>query len=245
VSSLQGKWNSLMFVSIDMDNLVFLHKHADHDTLSALSFLETPDRSILVESTDRTAFLNKLSRLDLCVLYKNTTGAALVSEDTRILRWQLHDMIMLTPPTVAFREEVEAQVAAVEADLHAGKPYKYALGAKVPAAPQELFPLRCKPLTAAQLAGAAQAAPQALTHVPEAPTPPAPLIPAVKQRAVGVRPAVWGAADAAWEAAGKPTDMPTVLALRKTIMTQLLEEKGIKKSTSSNELGAWQKDRLA
>jgi len=44
-----------------------------------------------------------------------------------------------------------------------------------------------------------------------------------------------------WEAAGKPFDIPTILSLRQTIMKVLNDEHKIKISTSSNELGRWQK----
>jgi hypothetical protein len=234
-----------MFVSIDMDKLVFLHKHADHDTLSALAWLEAPNRSVTIESTEREHFLNKMGRLDLCILYKNTTGASLVSQQNNVLRQQLREMVERTKETPAKLDEVQAQIAKVEDDLHAGTAYKYARGAKTPAQGGELFPLVAKPLTDAQLLTAAERAPQELTHadaVP-APPPPAPRAPAV--RAAGVRPVIWAHADAGWEAAGKPTDKTVVMGLRKGWMKELEEQRGIKTATASNELGAWMKDRLA
>jgi hypothetical protein len=48
-----------------------------------------------------------------------------------------------------------------------------------------------------------------------------------------------------WEAAGKPLDIPTILVLRQTIMKVLNDEHKIKVSTSSNELGRWQKELVA
>lgn len=233
-----------MYVSIDMDNLVFLHKHHDHETLSALSFLEAPNRSITVENTEREHFLAKMSRLDLCILYKNTTGAELVSQDSVVLRQQLLDMLLATKAHQAVRDEVLAQVAAVEDRLYAGEAFTYAKGARVPAAPIELFPLTAKPLAPAALAGAERRAPQGLTQAP--PPPPPPPAPAMARpaRATGVRPVIWAAADAAWEATGKPTDKAQVLAMRRQVMTTLAADSGIKATTSSNELGAWQKARL-
>ena len=44
-----------------------------------------------------------------------------------------------------------------------------------------------------------------------------------------------------WETEGKPMDTTVILALRQKIMKVLLEEHKIKTSTSSNELGRWQK----
>jgi hypothetical protein len=47
-----------------------------------------------------------------------------------------------------------------------------------------------------------------------------------------------------WADAGKPTGASAVLALRKQIMNKL-EEEGVKRTSSSNELGNWQKARLS
>lgn len=59
-----------------------------------------------------------------------------------------------------------------------------------------------------------------------------------------VRPVIWAAADEMWEAAGKPRDIKVVIALRQKIMTAL-EDKGVKRTSSSTELGNWMKTRLA
>jgi hypothetical protein len=47
-----------------------------------------------------------------------------------------------------------------------------------------------------------------------------------------------------WEAAGSPRDTTTILTLRQSIMKVLNDEHSIKISTSSNELGRWQKQLL-
>jgi hypothetical protein len=236
----------MMYVSIDMDKLVFLHKHDDHEALSALSWLECGrDVSILVESTAREQFLAKMSRLDLCVLYKNTTGASLVSQESNVLREQLRVLVDATPAAPIDRDEVLAQVEAVDERIHAGERFSYARGARVPAQPQELFPLKARPLTDAQLMGAEKRAPAGLAREAELPKPPPPpAAPMRKVRAVGVRPVIWDHADKGWAAAGKPTDRTVVLALRKTWMKELDEQKNIRSATSSNELGAWMKARL-
>lgn len=51
-------------------------------------------------------------------------------------------------------------------------------------------------------------------------------------------------ADLMWNDKGAPKDSATVLALRKTIMTELELRHNIKKTTSSTALGEWQKLRL-
>ena len=55
---------------------------------------------------------------------------------------------------------------------------------------------------------------------------------------------MWGVADREWEAAGKPNDVSVVLKLRKEVMNILEKDHAVKRTTSSNELGAWQKARV-
>lgn len=55
---------------------------------------------------------------------------------------------------------------------------------------------------------------------------------------------IWSVADKVWESQGKPTDVKLVLSIRKEVMTLLENDYGVKKTSSSNELGKWQKERL-
>ena len=240
-----------MFVSIDMDTLQFLHKHHDQFVLNGLSFLECPHHSVRNENVNSEHFLLGMTPLEIRMLYRNTTGEDPTGTDDRVMR-EIVAMLVTDhmPPTLALHEEVEAQCKAVEDDLYNGIPWKYALGAKVPAKHIELFPIHCKPLDlidkqkAAQLAPqrrAERAAPKPRAAAESAPQP----APAAKQRASSVRPTIWAVADEMWEAAGKPTDKTVVLELRKKMMAKLEEEKGVKRTSSSNELGNWMKARLA
>ena len=243
-----------MFVSVDMQKLVFLHKHHDHETLSALAWLEAADRSVLIDSTARDRFLLSLTDLELRMLYKNTmlsdppvhTGI----DNSIYLRELLATIVERhMQPKLAIREEVEAQCEHVSDDLYNGIPWTYAIGSKRPAKQQELFGFVGKNLSEATLAQAAQLAPQrrltraAATPAP-APKPAASAPPAAKQRQPSVRPIIWAAADRMWEAAGKPMDKAVVLELRKKMMAVLESESGVKKTSSSNELGNWMKARL-
>lgn len=240
-----------MFVSIDMDTLQFLHKHHDQMVLGGLSFLECPHHSVRNENANSEHFLLGMTPLEIRMLYRNTTGEDVTGSDDLVLREMLAMIVYdHMPPTLAIAAEVDAQIAAVEDDLYNGIPWKYALGAKVPAKHIELFPLHCKPLDAVDKHKAATMAPQRRA-VREAPKPrtapsPAPSAPRVpKQRASSVRPVIWAVADEMWEAAGKPTDKTVVLELRKKMMAELEEKKGVKRTSSSNELGNWMKARLA
>lgn len=250
----------MMFVSIDMDNLMFLHCHADHDTLSALSFLEAPDRTIQNENTDRAHFLMSLDLEDLQKLYRNTTSseppAPLVPplEDTRraheaFLRELLAGVVTTMKPTLASMVELEAQIACVEDDLYNGVAWSYARGSRKPAKQEQLFRMVAPASTLSAVAQAATAAPQRVIATTPAPVAPkaeaAPSAPhALKQRASSVRPLIWQVADAMWAEAGSPIDVPVVLALRKTMMVELEEKHAVKKTSSSNELGNWMKARL-
>jgi hypothetical protein len=239
-----------MFVSIDMDTLQFLHKHHDQMVLGGLSFLEAPHHSIRNENVDSPHFLLGMTPLEIRMLYRNTTGEDPTGSDDQVMREMLAMIVYdHMPPTLALAAEVDAQVAAVEDDLHKGIPWKYALGAKVPAKAMELFPLHCKPLDAVDKHKAATMAPQrrAVREAPKprnAPPPPPAAPRAPKQRASSVRPVIWAVADEMWAAAGSPTDVKVVLELRKKMMATLEADKGVKKTSSSNELGNWMKARL-
>lgn len=240
-----------MFVSVDMDTLQFLHKHHDQFVLNGLSFLEAPHHSIRNENVNSEHFLLGMSALDIRMLYRNTTGEDPTGTDDQVMREMLAMLVSdHMPPTLALQAEVEAQLKAVEDDLYNGIPWKYALGAKVPAKAIELFPLHCKPLDLIDKQKAAQLAPQRRAKRGAPVAPPAPesapsAAPAAKQRASSVRPTIWAVADEMWEAAGKPTDKAVVLELRKKMMVELEEKKGVKRTSSSNELGNWMKARLA
>lgn len=239
-----------MFVSVDMDILQFLHKHHDQETLSALSFLEAPHHSVRNENVDWDRFLIGMTPLDIRMLYRNTTGEDPTGTDDRVMREMLAMVVSdHMPPTLALKDEVLEQIEKVEHELRVGVPWKYALGAKVPAKAIELFPFHCKPLGPEQQQKAATLAPQRRA-VREAPKPrnappPAPSPRALpKQRASSVRPVIWSVADAMWAEAGSPTDKTVVLELRKKMMGVLEAEHHVKKTSSSNELGNWMKARL-
>jgi hypothetical protein len=240
-----------MFVSIDMDNLQFVHKHADHDTLSAIAWLEMPNRSVMIENTEREYFLAKMTGLDLRMLYKNTTGLDITGTDHIVVREMLATLVETKlKPVFANLSELEAQIALVEDDLYKGIAWKYALGAKRPTQQLELLSLHCDPLDGFTAQEAATRAPQrrkVRAATPAAPKgPPVPVPPrAATVRASSVRPIIWEYADRLWEEAGKPTDKAVVLQLRKTMMDVLEKEKGVKRTSSSNELGNWMKSRIA
>ena len=233
-----------MFVSIDMDKLVFLHKHHDHETLSGLALLEAPNRSVVIENSEREGWFSGMSQLDMQILYKNTTGFDMAYKWVEVQQRMMQKLVGRLEPTLALAEEVAAQVAAVEEDLRRGVAYRYALGARVPAKAQELFPLLAKAFRDDEATDIARKAP------PPPPTQAAPAAPpaadntpaaAPKARTGSVRPVVRAAADQAWEAAGKPTGAEALKELTKPLI-QPLEAQGYHPTTIRIKLSEWIKE---
>jgi len=240
-----------MFVCVDMDNLQFIHKHREHEVVSGLAYLEACDRSTTVDNTEREHFLLNLSQLDLRILYRNTTGMDITGTEDCVVREMLATIVNdhIQARTVNLLE-LDTQIAAVIEDLEKGIPWKYSLGAKVPAKQDQLFSLHCAPLAPVAAQQAAARAPQQRAQrsapKPRTAPPAAPVAaPVRKQRSFSVRPTIWAVADRLWEEAGKPTDKAVVLELRKKMMAVLEAENGVKRTSSSNELGNWMKERLA
>lgn len=240
-----------MFVCVDIEALQFTHKHRVHEIVSGLAFLEACDRSTLVDSTENEHFLKNLNPLNCRWLYRNTCGEDITGTPDLVVRQMLAALVAKLPTTLAVQDDLDAQIEAVQDDLHAGKPWKYALGAKKPIRLERLDSLHCKPLTNEEAEQAALQAPQ-LRAERAAPKPaatasaaPQPAPAPRKARAHSVRPVIWAVADSMWEAAGKPMDKAVVLELRKKMMTELEEKHSVKRTSSSNELGNWMKDRLA
>lgn len=260
--------DQIMYISIDMDNLVFLHKHPDHETVSAISWLECgQQRSIVITATDKPRFLKTLTALELRMLYHNTTGGSISSEDTTELRYQLASAVELLPFARAVREEVLAQVAAVNDRLYNGEVFKYAFGASVPAQPQELFPLKGRPLKPAELDNASAWArsdlPAQTANAPTGPwperrepedapeVPPAPpadhaepefgaTTPLKKAKRANAQVDIFAAADKAWKDAGSPTDPTVVTPLIKGLIPEL-EERGFHPTTIRIKVSKWLK----
>lgn len=239
-----------MFVCVDMDNLQFIHKHRVHEIVSGLAFLEACDRSTLVDSTDNERFLLHLNQIQVRTLYRNTTGEDITGTPDIVVRELLATLVPKLPTSLVILEDLEAQIAAVEDDLHNGLPWKYSFGAKKPVPLERLLSLHCKPPSPDESASAALRAPQ-LRAERSAPKPlaaaaPAPQpAPVRRVRAHSVRPVIWDVADRMWREAGSPKDKAVVLELRKKMMAELEEKHSVKRTSSSNELGNWMKDRLA
>lgn len=223
-----------MFVSIDMQTLDILHKHPKISVLFNLAHIEIPKS--FVKITDTVAAVRGLTELEKKMMVRKYAPESLHESHEEVLCGYIDAM----PIVDVDEEEVKLQASVIRpTDNHA---YKYVKGAilkrKQPAAPPPLTP-QAQNTTAPTLTPTAQQTP-AITQIEQSEQY---LQMTLKTRSSGVRDAIWDKADEMWEAAGKPTDLTTVLKLRKEIMN-VLEEDGIKRNSASNELGKWQKQRL-
>lgn len=241
-----------MYVSLDRDKLRFLHVHPSQDVVWGLLYLEAGDVNHAgVWSTEAANFLQALTTLELNLLYRNTTSKDFdirTNDETR--REALAAIVNSMEPRNVNLSELDTQLEYVSRELEISRAvFRYVPGSKVPTQRQELFPLHGFPPTEAEFTVFAQLAPQRQARVPaavpQATRETAPRSPAAGPRAAtgSVRPTIWQHADKVWEEAGKPTDKAVVLELRKRMMVEL-EQQGIKKTSSSNELGNWMKDRI-
>lgn len=222
-----------MFVSIDMQALEFLHKHPKTSVLFNLAHIEVPKS--FVKITDTVAAVRGLTELEKKMMVRKYAPDRLHENHEDVLCGYIDAM----PVVDVDEEEVKLQASVIRpADNHV---YKYVKGAilkrKQPAAP----PLTPQAqITAAPTVTPAPQQTPAITQIEQSEQYRQMTL---KTRSSGVRDAIWDKADEMWEAAGKPTDVATVLKLRKEIMN-VLEEDGIKRNSASNELGKWQKQRL-
>lgn len=237
-----------MYVSIDLENLIFLHKHEDVMVVCNLVHIEAPHVEVCISSCCGQTFLSNFTEMELRALYCNTTNADKVSYSAKELRAILVDIAERLPVADVVKFELDRQAELVpEGSID---PLKYVKGATRSGKPAELFPLQASrsPNEEKIAASAARAAVQPAARKERAPTPALPQLRAQQVPATprqgGVRAIVWEVADALWEKEGKPTNKQQVLTLRKRMMCILESEHGVKRTSSSNELGQWQKSRL-
>lgn len=252
-----------MYVAINRDEMGFLWAHPRYEVLMDMAHLEA-DCAVHVVSMENPSYYKPFASftdLELKLLYENTTGEKYNGFNRTALEqtvWGLAnrlDTLDVNPIVLNFQaQKVDEEYAGL---------YRFVPGAKEPMLVQDgLFGVARKQvsrkLDEEQLAQAGKLYPQEAAPPPTfaatgpdrprastsaAPRAPRPAGSPVPPRG-STRETIWNKADAMWEEAGKPTSAAVVLALRKRIM-DALEQDGVKRTSSSNELGNWQKDRLA
>lgn len=242
-----------MYILIDRQQMAITHKHRDRVVLNGLAWIECTNAGAVM-SLSSIRPLQDFTPQELRLLYKNGTGVELKGYANALAQAVL-DMAKRMPETDAVLEEVEAQrLCVMDGDKSS---FQYVRGAKKPASILGVFEadpikversepeeLRCASGYSAPTPGPTASAtlPPGVPPLPTAArAPSAPSAP----RASGTRDTIYRVADEMWAAAGSPTNMQAVLALRKNIMNVLEAEHGVKKTTSSNTLGDWQKSKLS
>lgn len=250
-----------MYTLIDKDKLVFLAKHERVDTLSNLAWIQYPDAPVaIVPCTPLGLFA--FTDLELRLLYKNSTDCSYAGYLRNALVQVVANLMVRLPETDCNAIEVRAQALSIAEDDE--DTYRYVKGRTKPEeVTADLYP---KPISVPRSEeveiAIAQGKNLEFTEEPEVPffdvtasslthTAPQPRIQKERTAASVVAPprgstreTIWSIADQMWEAAGKPINKQIILGLRKSMMDQL-ESQGVKRTSSSNELGNWQKVRCA
>lgn len=126
-----------MYVSIDRENMRFLHKHPRADVVANLAWIEAPHIALSVEPIDAPGFLKDLTEFELVLLYKHTSGSELVKYSGNPLRAILREMVQRLPLTQVHPEEARLQARHIP--LGNKEPFRYVYGAWQPAKPGDLW----------------------------------------------------------------------------------------------------------
>ena len=222
-----------MYVSLDMQNMKIVHKHSSVNAVCGLVHIELPDVAVNVCPIDMT--VKHKTDMEIKMLFRSCFPGQADHMPVAEMKSKILQFAEEFPVTDLDELEVKRQADSIrDGDK---KAYKYVKGSFRASRPAELFAdatgdaVRAGatvPASSAARPVRPAAAPRAATGAP---------------RASGVREKIWAVADRMWEEAGKPTEKSTVLALRKDIMNAL-EQDGVKRTSSSNELGNWQKARI-
>lgn len=223
-----------MYVSLEMQNMKIVHKHSSLNAVCSLVQIELPDVDVNIGACHM--IVKHRTDMEIRMLFRSCFPGEADHMPIPEMKACILRFVEAFPETDLDELEVERQADSIrDGDK---KAYKYVKGSFRASRPAELFAdatgdsVRAGATVPANTAARPvrpAGAPRAATGAP---------------RASGVREKIWAVADHMWEEAGKPTEKSTVLALRKDIMNAL-EQDGVKRTSSSNELGNWQKARIA
>ena len=226
-----------MFILIDMDRMVFCGKHANRAVLAALATIELAFSHASILPVE-ARYLQDFTHTELMLLYQNSTGDK-YAKSLEQLQHAVFSVIRALDESDVNPQEALAQSWYVE-DHCPGARCRYAKGSRVPTIEEGFF-LPDPMHTTSSKAAAAQPPSQRDDPAPVATPIQAPAKTAPSRGASAV---IFEVADQMWTAAGSPTALAEVLALRKAMMNELETAHGVKRSTSSSTLGQWQKLRI-
>lgn len=240
-----------MYILIDGDNMRALAKHPNFQRLYDYGILTCSECSVVLP-LEPGFLVNEFDDVQLQLLYINTTGDGNgIMQARNVVSKILHYYFNKMEETkIGDNSEAQAQWA-IDTD-HQGS-CLYSTSAPTPIvhdgdAPYfQTLPDRTKELAieAGEVVETTQGIQPAWKpgRDTSGTTAPSSGERSTAPRASGTRDTIYEVADAMWEQAGKPTDKSEILKLRKEMMN-VLEQQGVKRNTSSNTLGNWQKDRM-
>lgn len=242
-----------MYILINRDSMELLYKHECPRTLANLVWIEARFASSYIFPFWDATDLKKFTDLELKFLYKSLTK---FEGDVTFTRHQIIQIIwdLIESIKVTEADPVEAQNQAEYIPDNSQILYKYVYGSHRPASMQELFtptPMEAKrdmkqeaAAVAGKLPSLQRVDPEVVSRVINKVKATVPTKAKSGPKAGTAKSIIWSTADLMWEEAGKPTDRPLVLKLRKEIMNKLEVEEGIKRTSASSELGQWNKARV-
>lgn len=217
-----------------MQNMRIVHKHSSVNAVCGLVHIELPDVAVNVCPIDMT--VTHKTDMEIKMLFRSCFPGQADHMPVAEMKSKILQFAEEFPVTDLDELEVKRQADSIrDGDK---KAYKYVKGSFRASRPAELF---ADATGDAVRAGATVPASSAVWPVRPAAAPRAANS---APRASGVREKIWAVADSMWEEAGKPTEKSKVLTLRKQIM-DALEQQDVKRTSSSNELGNWQKARIS
>lgn len=223
-----------MYITINRETCVFTHVAQDYQTLLNLCHIELSHVKAYILPVEDIKIDTHLTDLEMKLLYRNSVGEEYTGKSRSQLNSLVYEYVKTLPYTPWNRMEIELQASKIKEDNQGF--YQYVQWLTTPYQVQELFEPVLTVIEDFPTVEIAMSAP----YVPE------PTITQVDKpmRTGGSKDTIFSVADTMWEAANKPTEQSAILALRKKIMQVLENDYAIKKTTSSNTLGLWQKARL-
>lgn len=251
----------MSYCSLDMRAIKILHKTRTLEDACSLVWLEmAPESDVYISDLTTGEGFRNLADQQVVALYKSVTGRPW----SQLTRRQAIQLITDAIESAAFTEvktvELDAQCSyASQFDPRPQFRYVYGSyrpqpvnGNELPFVQGSVTDEQIQSAQAGRLPAFAAPAPVPRTIAQAAPAPA--VLPPQREPQAQVQSAnapagktaqlIWSVMDRIWETAGSPRDVSLVLSLRKTAMAEL-EGIGIKRNTASNELGQWQKNRLA
>lgn len=243
-----------MYILIDRERMVLLHKHSDTEVIANLAWIECHNAPYCIFDIDDASGFRDFTDMELKILYRNITG----QDDHSFNRSQtlqiIYDLCARISESDVKPFEVDRQAEYIKEGDE--RKWLYVKGATRPAQKPDLFEPACKrakrsekeeaSAVGGKLPALKRATPAAKprtgdkragTNAQQSPSQ------RTGPKRGTAKAIIWATADKMWEEAGKPTDKVEVLKLRKSIMDHLENEEQIKRASSSSELGQWHKTR--